>query len=153
VSPLRVAHEFEVAADEAVVWRALADVPAVLACIPGTRVVGTRGDGRYDAAIGVRYGAIGLEFRGVAEVRYDDAARVVHIAAKGRDRSGATHGAADLSLGLEQRAAQTRLRLGGTVDLSGALAQVPAAGAYALVDRLMSSFGDRLAARIEGRAE
>lgn len=149
---MRVAHQFEIAADDAAVWRELSDVAAVLSCIPGVREVAARDDGRYDAAIGVRYGAIGLEFRGVVAVAFDADARVVLIAARGRDRSGATRAAADLALEFAQRdPARTGLRISGDVDLSGALAHVPAAGAGALVDRLMASFGDRLAARVEGR--
>lgn len=150
---MRVAHRFAVAAPDEAVWGALMDVPAIMACIPGARVTGRRDDGRYDASIGVRYGRIGLEFKGVADVSFDRAARVVRIRANGIDRGGATRAVADLSLGLEPRPDGTNVALGGHVDLSGALAHVPAVGSDALLERLMASFGERLAARIEARTE
>jgi len=150
---MRVDHRFDITADDATVWRALADVAVVISCVPGARVIGRRDDGRYDAAIGIRYGHIGLEFRGVAAVTYDDGSRVIRIYASGNDRSGATRAAADLSLDVRPHDGHlTALRLDGSVDLAGALAHVPAVGADALVARLMTSFAERLAARIEGGA-
>jgi uncharacterized protein len=151
---MRVAHRFEVAAGSGAVWGALADVSAVLSCIPGTEVIGRRDDGRYEAAIGVHYGPIRLEFRGIADVTYDAASRAVRIQANGRDRSGATRASADLSLGLEPRSPRgTSVALDGVVDLAGAIAHVPAAGSEAVLDRLMESFAERLAAHIEARGE
>lgn len=149
---MRVAHHFAVAAPDEAVWGALMDVPAVVACIPGARVTGRRDDGRYDASIGVRYGRIGLEFKGVADVSYDSGSRVVRIRANGSDRAGVTRAVAALLLGLAPRADGTDVSLGGDVELSGGLAHVPAVGGDALLQRLMTSFGERLAARIEGRA-
>ena len=105
-------------------WVLMLDVPRILPCLPGARLTGDSGDGKYSGSVTLRLGPIKLAFDGQAELlRQDDAAHIAWLRGSGaipRARRG------QLGVQLRARAGGGRHRCrgddpAGTVRLGGAV--------------------------------
>ena len=67
-------------------WVLMLDVPRILPCLPGARLTGDSGDGKYSGSVTLRLGPIKLAFDGQAELlRQDDAAHIAWLRGSGSD--------------------------------------------------------------------
>ena len=75
-------------------WVLMLDVPRILPCLPGARLTGDSGDGKYSGSVTLRLGPIKLAFDGQAELlRQDDAAHIAWLRGSGAIPRGAARSA------------------------------------------------------------
>ena len=88
-------------------WVLMLDVPRILPCLPGARLTGDSGDGKYSGSVTLRLGPIKLAFDGQAELlRQDDAAHIAWLRGSGRSQGrGAV--SSEFSFALEPAAGGT----------------------------------------------
>jgi carbon-monoxide dehydrogenase small subunit len=148
----RFEESFVVRKPAAAVWSIFADIPAVVACLPGATLT------EYDAQVvkgkmSVRLGPISVAFAGSAVIERDDTALRGIIRGAGSDRGtgSRTKGEVTYSLEPESDGQHTRVVLAVDYSLQGALAQFSRSGiAQDLGRRLVADFAANLDARLAG---
>ena len=101
-----------------------ADVPRILPCLPGARLTGDSGDGKYSGSVTLRLGPIKLAFDGQAELlRQDDAAHIAWLRGSGSDPKGRGAVSSEFSFALEPAAGGTAVAVTTRLELSGSVAQ------------------------------
>jgi carbon-monoxide dehydrogenase small subunit len=130
------------------VWPALADLNAVIPCIPGAGITRLIGNDHVLAQIAVKLGPITARFNGEARVTRDDASQRGTIAGAGSDRATGSRAGAEVTYGLSpaEAGAATRIDIDVRAVLSGPLAQFGRSG---IVDDLAT----RLTALFAGNLE
>jgi carbon-monoxide dehydrogenase small subunit len=150
----RFEESFVILQPPSTVWNALADIPAVTACLPGATLT------EYDAhtvkgKMSVKLGPISASFAGSAGIERDDAALRGAIRGAGSDRGtgSRTKGEVVYRLQPEGDGRQTRVILSVEYSLQGALAQFSRSGiAQDLGRRLVADFAANLNARLTGKS-
>ncbi len=105
-------------------WVLMLDVPRILPCLPGARLTGASGDGKYSGSVTVRLGPIKLAFDGQAELlRQDDAAHIAWLRGSGSDPRGRGAVSSEFSFALEPAAGGTDVAVTTRLELSGSVAQ------------------------------
>ena len=145
-------ESFVIRKPPATVWNALADIPAVAACLPGAALT------EYDAhavkgKMSVKLGPISAGFAGSAVIERDDAAQRGVIRGAGSDRGTGSRTKGEVTYRLEPEGdgQQTRVVLSVDYSLQGALAQFSRSGiAQDLARRLVADFAANLNARLTG---
>ena len=148
-------QSFTVRHPRAVVWRFMADVERVAACMPGAALTGPARDGRLEGRIAIKLGPIGATFAGEATVALDAAAHQGTIEGSGRDKRSATRAKGRVVYRLieEGDGAATRVEIEVAFSLAGPLAQFSRAGIVTdLAGRLTAAFADNLQARLDAEA-
>ena len=138
-----------------VVWRFMADVERVAACMPGAALTGPVRDGRLEGRIAIKLGPIGATFAGQGTVALDAAAYRGVIEGGGRDRRSATRAKGRVAYRLieEGDGAATRVEIEVAFSLAGPLAQFSRGGIVTdLAARLTAAFADNLQARLDAEA-
>lgn len=105
-------------------WVLMLDVPRILPCLPGARLTGDSGDGKYSGSVTLRLGPIKLAFDGQAELlRQDDAAHIAWLRGSGSDPKGRGAVSSEFSFALEPAAVGTAVAVTTRLELSGSVAQ------------------------------
>ncbi len=130
------------------VWEKLADLSAVIPCIPGASVIELVSDDHVLAQIAVKLGPITARFGGEAKVTQDNANRRGTIVGGGSDRATGSRAGAEVSYGLTPIANgdATRIAIDVRAVLSGPLAQFGRSG---IVDDLATRMTGLFAANLD----
>jgi hypothetical protein len=139
---MKLENSFEVPAPRAAAWELLMDVPRVVPCMPGATLVETVDDSNWKADMSVKLGPIALSFAtDVARSGADEAAGVVTLSAKAREKRGRGGAQAQIESSLSEID-------GGTRTLSGAVAQYGRGIVQDVSAQLVSRFADCLKAQL-----
>jgi carbon-monoxide dehydrogenase small subunit len=130
------------------VWAKLADLKAIIPCIPGASIAQLISDDHVLAQIAVKLGPITARFSGEAQVTRDDANRSGTIRGAGSDRATGSRAGAEISYGLTpiENGNATRIAIDVRAVLSGPLAQFGRSG---IVDDLATRLIGLFAANLE----
>lgn len=137
------------------VWRRLADVPAMVRCIPGANLLEER-DGEYHVSMRVRLGPIVAEFSGVAEQERDDITQTGAIRGSGRDKKSTSvaDGVLKYKVSDDGDGATARIDLDVAYSLSGSLGQFARAGIVSsLIGEITAQFARNLQQLLSGKVE
>jgi len=86
---MEFANQFHVPLPLAEAWKLMLDVPRILPCLPGARLLETMEGNRYRGSVAVKLGPVKLSFDGQAElVRVDEQAHVAWLKGSGMDAKG-----------------------------------------------------------------
>jgi carbon-monoxide dehydrogenase small subunit len=143
----RLTDSFAVAQPIDIVWAMFADLPRMIACMPGASLGPVEGPVLH-GRMQVQLGPINAAFAGTAEVARDDAAKRGVVSGAGGDGKGRSRARGRVIYHLTQTAdgAQTQVALTLEFVLQGALAQFGRSGLVKdLVGRLVRQFADNLA--------
>jgi len=144
-------QSFVVAHPVEAVWAFFGRVEDVAACLPGASLDGGEKDGAVNGRMKVRVGPISAEFRGVARISRDEAARRGAIVGSGRDArsNSATRGVIAYSVHPAEPGSGSRVDVDVGYALTGMLAQFSRAGLVQdLASRLTTAFAQNLEARL-----
>lgn len=164
-----IQQSFEVAAPVDRVSAAFLDVPGIVPCLPGARLLDVLDDGRYRGRVTVKLGPMSFSFEGEASVVADPDGRAGLIEGKGADRKGGSRGSVKVRYQLAAggtgdapeaggtggdseaagRSAVTRVSLETDLTLAGPAAQFGRTGLVEEVSRrLLAEFASCLEARL-----
>jgi len=143
-----IVRELTIQRPPAEVWATLADLKAVIPCIPGASITELIGDDHVLAQITVKLGPITARFNGEAQVSRDDADRRGTIVGAGSDRATGSRAGAEVNYALTpvENGQATRIDVDVRAVLSGPLAQFGRSG---IVDDLASRLTALFAANLE----
>ena len=150
---MQLEQSFTLPFARAAVWPAFADVPMLVACMPGAGLVGeprtVDGGADLDLAFTVKLGPITGAFQGQGAIRRDDAAFAGTFSGGGADRKSGSRvkGEARFSL-LELTPAETRVDVAVDYNLTGSLAQFSRG---AIVKELAAAMTRDFAANLQAR--
>ncbi len=148
-------QSFTVRHPRAVVWRFMADVERVAACMPGAALTGPVRDGRLEGRIAIKLGPMAATFAGVATLALDETAYQGTIEGSGRDKRSATRAKGRVAYRLieEGDGAATRVEIEVAFSLAGPLAQFSRGGIVTdLAGRLTAAFAENLQAQLDAEA-
>jgi aerobic carbon-monoxide dehydrogenase small subunit len=132
------------------VWNFFANVPAVVACLPGASITGDANARTVTGKMRVKVGPIAAEFYGSAEIDRDPATRSGTIRGSGQDRrsSSATQGVIRYRL-LPVNQRSTRVELSVGYRLTGTLGQFSRSDLVQdIVSRLIALFAQNIESRM-----
>ena len=147
----RLTQSFVIDQPIARVWQQLADLNAVVPCMPGAALDDAPGDdGKFTAHLALRLGPIRTTFGGVGIFSRDDAAKSCRIEGRGRDRSGPSSVQGDVvyrATAVTENS--TRVEADIRYSLTGPLAQF---GRPSLVHGLVTHIGETFACNLDATA-
>ena len=127
------------------VWDFFQDIPEVVACMPGTELLGQTEGATYTGKVTVKLGPVTAAFEGEATiVETDRDSRTARIEATGIDRRGGNRAKASVTYEIHEHGRASHVRLSGAIKLSGALAQIGRSG-------IVQDVANHLAAQFSGR--
>ena len=128
------------------VWDFFQDVPEVVTCMPGTELLDQTGAATYKGKVTVKLGPVTAAFEGEASiVETDTDTRMARIDAAGVDRRGNNRAKASVTYEVNEDAGGSRVRIHGSIKLTGALAQMGRGGIIQDVANLLTvQFSERL---------
>ena len=117
-------NRFHVPLPLAEAWKLMLDVPRILPCLPGARLVEVLGDKLYKGSVAVKLGPVKLSFDGQAElVRVDEQAHVAWLKGAGMDAKGRGGAQSEFSFTLEASGSGTDVAVRTELQLTGSIAQ------------------------------
>jgi len=117
-------NKFHVALPLGEAWKLMLDVPRILPCLPGARLVEATDGRRYRGAVAVKLGPVKLSFEGDAElVRTDESTHVAWLKGAGMDAKGRGAVQSDFSFSLQAVEGGTDVTVHTQLQLTGAIAQ------------------------------
>jgi carbon-monoxide dehydrogenase small subunit len=147
-----VTQRFLLAASPEEVWHALADLRAVVTCLPGAEITSLEGE-RIAGRLQVALGPIRASFSGVGKVTLDDEAREGRLVGGGRDGGTGSAAEGEVTWRVAPEGAGSAVDLHVTWRVAGPLAQFTrGALVQDLVRRITSQFAANLEARLTGAA-
>ena len=128
------------------VWDFFQDMPEVVTCMPGTELLAQMGESTYKGKVTVKLGPVTAAFEGEATiVETDHDSRIAKIDAAGIDRRGGNRATASIAYEIHERDGGSRVRIYGSIRLSGALAQIGRSGIVQdVANHLTAQFSERL---------
>lgn len=144
-------HHFTVPASIEATWSAFNDLEGVAGCFPGASLTSVDGD-EFTGTCKIKLGPISLLYKGSGAFRErDESARRAVVEAKGKDRRGNGTASATLTMSLTE-AARDRTDVAVHTDLAvtGKPAQFGRGVMQEVSDKLLASFVDCLASRLDG---
>jgi aerobic carbon-monoxide dehydrogenase small subunit len=146
----RIQGRFSVPFAAAEVWRFMADLPAVAACLPGAELTEHTGD-RVKGRVAIKFGPMSASFNGAARLERDEAARSAVLKGAGQDTLSQSRATGDVAYRLiEVFPAETRVEVDLLYSLQGPLAQFSRSGLVKdFVGRLIQEFGRNVALRMD----
>jgi carbon monoxide dehydrogenase subunit G len=145
---IAVHESFSVPSDPRLVWQVVSDPSAVVSCVPGASLGERYEDGSLDASVTVKFGPVKVMFHARVTLELDDAARVGHVTARGKDNQGGTRVTSTMTfVVMDQGRSESTVMIDGEAEISGKLAAVIESGASIVVDRMASEFAANLAKR------
>ena len=142
---MKLENSFDVDAPPETAWALLMDVPRVIPCMPGAKLLETVDDENWKAQMDVKLGPIGLTFAtDVKREATDEAARVARLSARARETRGRGGGQAAIESTLTPTDGGTHVDIVTELSLTGTVAQY-GRGLIADVSRqLVDSFAECL---------
>lgn len=105
-------------------WKLMLDVPRILPCLPGARLLEEMGDHRYRGSVAVKLGPVKLSFDGQAQlVRVDEQAHTAWLKGSGMDAKGRGGAQSEFSFVLKAAGSGTDVTVHTQLQLTGAIAQ------------------------------
>ncbi|MDM0078973.1 2Fe-2S iron-sulfur cluster-binding protein [Variovorax sp. J31P179] len=146
----RIQGQFTVPFPAADVWRFMADLPAVAACLPGAELTEHNGD-RVKGRVAIKFGPMSASFNGAARLDRDDSTRSAVLKGAGQDSLSQSRANGDVAYRLtEVSPALTRVDVDLLYSLQGPLAQFSRSGLVKdFVGRLIQEFGKNVALRMD----
>jgi carbon-monoxide dehydrogenase small subunit len=146
----RIQGQFSVPFPAADVWRFMADLPAVAACLPGAELTEHNGD-RVKGRVAIKFGPMSASFNGAARLDRDDSVRSAVLKGAGQDSLSQSRANGDVAYRLtEVSPAMTRVDVDLLYSLQGPLAQFSRSGLVKdFVGRLIQEFGKNVALRMD----
>jgi carbon-monoxide dehydrogenase small subunit len=146
----RIKGQFTVPYSAEEVWRFMADLPAVAACLPGAELneqVGNRVKGR----VAIKFGPMSASFNGAARLERDEATRSAVLKGAGQDTLSQSRANGDVAYRLvELSPTSTRVDVDLLYSLQGPLAQFSRSGLVKdFVGRLIQELGKNVALRMD----
>lgn len=149
---MEIIDHFEVSAPPDVVWQMFADVPNLVACLPGAELTEQLGDDVYRGEVRVRLGPMRPSFEGEARVERDESTMSGIVAAKGMDRKGGSRAEATVRYSIRAIPGGTRVELVSTIAMLGRLAQFGRTNLLRDISAQMTSdFAGCLSAKLAAR--
>ncbi|MBS7538945.1 xanthine dehydrogenase family Fe-S subunit [Ancylobacter lacus] len=150
-NPVRLEQRFTVPAGVGAVWDFFQRPEAVVACLPGARLVAPSDGTRFEAEMTVKLGPMQAAFRGAGTIAADAASYTGTLRGQGVDSRSASRVQAELVYRLEPAGVATAVHVDIAYALQGPLAQM-SRGAIArdLAGRLTVAFAQNLAAALAG---
>jgi uncharacterized protein len=146
---VKLENSFDVDAPPETAWALLMDVPRVIPCMPGAKLLETVDDSHWKAQMDVKLGPIGLSFAtDVAREAADDAARVAKLSARARETRGRGGGQASIESTLTPTEDGTHVDILTDLTLSGPVAQYGRGLIEDVSRRLVGSFAECLRAQL-----
>lgn len=106
-----------------VVWEFLNDIPRVVPCMTGARLVATTGEDAFRMTIDVRLGAMALAFDAdVVRLPLDDPCVLV-LAARATERRGLGRAEGEMRIAVEGERTRTRVSITAELQLQGGVLQ------------------------------
>jgi carbon monoxide dehydrogenase subunit G len=141
---MRLDYDFVVPRQIEATWAVLTDLERVAPCMPGAALTEVVGDD-YHGTVRVKVGPVVAQYAGVARFRERDPdAHHAVLEAKGKERSGRGLASAVVTADLAGEGAQTRVKVGTELNLSGPLAQFGRGAITEISERLFAQFIERL---------
>lgn len=146
----RIQGHFTVPFAAGEVWRFMADLPAVAACLPGAELTEHAGE-RVKGRVAIKFGPMSASFNGAARLDRDDAARSAVLKGAGQDTLSQSRANGDVAYKLvELSPSSTRVDVDLLYALQGPLAQFSRSGLVKdFVGRLIQEFGKNVALRMD----
>lgn len=146
----RILGHFTVPFPAGDVWRFMADLPAVAACLPGAELTEQVGD-RVKGRVAIKFGPMSASFNGAARLDRDDAARSAVLKGAGQDTLSNSRASGDVAYRLSELSpTSTRVDVDLLFSLQGPLAQFSRSGLVKdFVGRLIQEFGKNVGLRMD----
>lgn len=146
---MKLENSFEVPASKQQAWNLLMDVPRVVPCMPGAELDETVSDTQWKATMSVKLGPIALQFAtDVTREAVDEAAGVVTLSARAREKRGRGGAQAAIASTLTEVENGTRVDIVTDLTLSGAVAQYGRGIVQDVSQQLVGRFADCLKAQL-----
>lgn len=146
---MRLENSFQVPASRQAAWELMMDVPRVVPCMPGATLVETVSEEAWKADMAVKLGPISLAFAtDVTRDSVDEAAGVVTLGAKAREKRGRGGAQAHIQSSLTEVPGGTRIDIVTELTMSGAVAQYGRGIVQDVSAQLVARFADCLAAQL-----
>jgi carbon-monoxide dehydrogenase small subunit len=146
----RIQGAFSVPFPPEAVWRFMADLPAVAACLPGAELSEHSTD-RVKGRVAIQFGPMSASFAGAARLERFDAERRAVLKGSGQDSLSQSRASGDVAyrlLALPEGG--TRVEVDLLYSLQGPLAQFSRSGLVRdFVGRLIQEFGKNVARRMD----
>jgi carbon monoxide dehydrogenase subunit G len=145
---MRLENAFVVPASPEAAWDLLMDVPRVIPCMPGAKLVETVDDETWKATMHVKLGPISLTFAtDVKREESDEAGRRAKLSAQAREARGRGAARATIESWLEPQDAGTRVAIVTDLSMSGAVAQY----GRGMIEDVSAQLVDRFAGCLEAQ--
>jgi carbon-monoxide dehydrogenase small subunit len=132
------------------VWKFMADLPAVAACLPGAELT-EHADDRVKGHVAVKFGPMSATFAGAARLERNDAQRSAVLRGAGQDSISKSRATGDVSyrvVALDPHSTKVDVDL--LYSLQGPLAQFSRSGLVKdFVGRLIQEFGKNVSLRMD----
>ncbi|HVA93243.1 MAG TPA: SRPBCC domain-containing protein [Chloroflexota bacterium] len=144
-------HDIRIEASPEVVWTFLWDVEQLARCIPGCQEASVvEPHVRYTALVADRVGPLKLKMPLDLVVQSADEGRALRVTGTGKDSALGSSVRVDIAASLEPDGAATRLLLSVEASVSGKIAGLGMGLFKRKFDDIMTQFGQRVKAAIEG---
>jgi uncharacterized protein len=141
---MRLDHSACVPTGRDEVWRFVNDIPAVIACVRGARLIESVDASTYRGRLRISVGPLSLAYHGsLVVIDRDDDLRRLRMEVFGTDRRGAGAARASITLAVLPEDTSTRIRAGADVALTGPVASVSGV-ARAVSSRLFEEFAGEM---------
>src|SRR5512134_580399 len=148
---VRLEKTFPMPAAADTTWALLHDIEGVASCMPGAKVTERVDDTHYKGTVALKLGPANMAFRGDIEVKQlDDAARTLHLVAKGTDSAGGSGATMDLTARVDAiDAASCNLVGTSEVSVSGKAATFGQRFMGPVTEQVLGQFAASFAARVQ----
>lgn len=146
----RIQGSFQVPFPPEAVWRFMADLPAVAACLPGAEL-SEHSENRVKGRVAIQFGPMSASFNGAARLERNEAERSAVLKGSGQDTLSQSRATGDVAYRLlAAPAGGTRVEVDLLYSLQGPLAQFSRSGLVRdFVARLIQEFGKNVARRMD----
>jgi uncharacterized protein len=151
---MRVENSFEVSADTQTAWALLMDVPRVIPCMPGARLVEEVDESTWKASMSVKLGPINLTFAtDIHREEADEEAGRVRLLAKARELRGRGSAQATILSTIAATDGGTTVDVATDLNLVGGLAQYGRGMVEDVTAQLVGRFAECLQLQLAAEPE
>jgi carbon monoxide dehydrogenase subunit G len=154
---VKLEKKFGIKAPVDAAWNVVRDIYALAECMPGASITEQTSDNQYKGSVTVKLGPVQSVFAGTIDIiEIDEANHSMVLSAKGKDKSGTSNAAMQLTASVS--AAEDGCELAGNSDIKvmGKMANFGArmitSVADQLIDQFLNNFSNRVLAAGEGEA-
>ena len=139
-------------------WGVLNDIHALAECMPGASITEQTGDNQYTGTVSVKVGPVQSAFAGTIDIiEVDQSAHTLSLSAKGKDKSGTSNAAMQLTASVSAGSGGGCELVGNSeIKVMGKMANFGArmikSVADQLIDQFLANFSNRVLAAGEGEA-